>query len=185
MGFVGRWLGQAISIGFSLAGALAAMQLPAMTHAYRAALLQVSEDIRRDVDQREDSARRFYHLVAANDEAVIVALKPFEPSNAEGLTESLKRERNLRAAYDRITSAPPILQPVIAAADFIEDSKGYKAPVLGTMLSTFTPEIVLSPSAACYGVLGLVFGSFLAQLVIAGFTRLMRIGPLKESASRA
>ncbi len=183
MGFVGRWLTQAISIGLSLIAALAAMQLPAMTRDYRAALLQVSEDVRRDIGQREDSARRYYHLAAANHEAVILALRPFEPSNAESLLASLDRERNLRAAYDRITAAAPILQPVVAAIDVIEDAKGYKTAVLGTMFTTFVPQVVLSVAAAFYGMLGLVFGSFMAQLVIALSARLARATAARTTLS--
>lgn len=174
MGFLGRWLSEAVSLGLALGGALAAMQVPALTHEYKAALLQVSEDVRRDVDQREASAKHFYNLTASTDDDVIVALRPFEPSNAQGLASSLERARNLRTAYDRIDSAAPILQPVIAVADLIEDTKGYKSSVLGTMLATFVPQVVISAAAAAYGVIGLVLGSFLAQLVISLFARLVR-----------
>lgn len=179
MGFVGRWLAQATSIGLSLSAALAAMQLPAMTHEYRIALLQVAEVVRHDIGQREDSARRFYHLAVAGDDAVIVALRPFEPSNAEGLRASLERERNLRAGYERLTSAAPILRPVTAAVDLIEDAKGYKTEVLGTMLANFVPQVAISPAAAFYAVLGLVFGSLLAQLLIALCARLARAAAAK------
>jgi DUF2937 family protein len=174
VGFLGRWLSEAVSLGLALAGAVAAMQVPALTHEYKAALMQVSEDVRRDVDQREASAKHFYNLTASTDEGVILALRPFEPSNAEGLAASLDRARNLRAAYDRINATAPILQPVVAVADLIEDTKGYKSSVLGTMLATFAPQVVISAAAAAYGVIGLVLGSFLAQLVIALFARLLR-----------
>jgi hypothetical protein len=180
VGFLGRWLTESVSLALSLAFALAAMQVPALTHDYKAALLQVSEDVRRDVDQREASAKHFYNLTASTDQDVILALKPFEPSNAEGLENSLDRAHNLRAAYDRIDATSPILQPVVAAADLIEDTKGYKSAVLGTMLATFAPQVVISLAAAVYGVLGLVVGSFLAQLIIAVFARLLRVGPRRS-----
>ncbi|MBV9758484.1 MAG: DUF2937 family protein [Alphaproteobacteria bacterium] len=174
MGFVGRWLSEAISLGLSLGFAFAAMQVPALTHDYTTALRQVTEEVRHDVDQREASARHFYNLSATTDDDVIQALRPFEPSNAEGLVASLGRARNLRAAYDRIEAAAPILQPVIAAIDFIEDTKGYKPSVLATTFATFEPQIVISTAAAVYGMLGLLIGSLVAQLVISLTLRLFR-----------
>jgi hypothetical protein len=173
VGFVGRWLSEAISLALSLGFAFAAMQVPALTHDYTTALRQVAEDVRHDVDQREASARHFYNLSAATDEDVIQALRPFEPSNAEGLVASLGRSRNLNAAYDRIEATGPILQPVIAAIDFIEDTKGYKPPVLATTFATFEPQIVISAAAAVYGIVGLLIGSLAAQLVIALALRLL------------
>lgn len=172
MGFVGRWLGEAISLGLSLGVAFAAMQIPALTRDYTAALLQVAEDVRHDVDQREASARHFYNLTASTDEDVIQALRPFEPSNAEGLVASLGRARNLRAAYERIEATSPILQPVIAAVDFIEDTKGYKPSVLATTFATFAPQIVVSTATAVYGIVGLLIGSLVAQLLISLAARL-------------
>ena len=167
MSFVGRWLSEAISLGLSLGFAFAAIQVPALTRDYKTALLQVAEDVRHDVDQREASARHFYNLSAATDEDVIQALRPFEPSNAEGLAASLGRARNLHAAYDRIEANGPILQPVVAAIDFIEDTKGYKPSVLATTFATFVPQIVVSTAAAVYGIAGLLIGSLVAQFVIS------------------
>lgn len=174
MGFVGRWLTDAISLGLSLFCALAAMQIPALTRDYTAALLQVAEDVRRDVDQREDSARRFYHMTASTDEAVISALQPFEPSNAQTLAGSLDRSRNLQRAHDRIESAPAILQPLVAGADIAEDTKGYKGVVLATSVASFTPQLVISAAAAVYGLVGLAIGSLIAQLVLSLLMRLVR-----------
>jgi hypothetical protein len=167
VGFVGRWLSEAVSLGLSLGFAFAAMQIPALTHEYTTALRQVAEDVRHDIDQREASARHFYNLSATTDDDVIQALRPFEPSNAEGLVASLGRARDLHAAYDRIETAAPILQPVIATIDFIEDTKGYKPSVLATTFATFVPQIVISTAAAVYGIAGLLIGSLLAQLVIS------------------
>lgn len=174
MSLLGRWLSDAVNLGVSLAFALAAMQVPALTRDYKAGLLQVTEDLRRDIEQREDSARRFYHMTASTDEAVISALQPFEPSNAQTLAGSLDRSRNLQRAYDRIESAPPILQPVIAGIDVIEDTKGYKGKVLGTAIANFSPQVVISTAAAIYGLIGLAIGSLVAQLVVSGFARLLR-----------
>lgn len=176
MGLLGRWLSDAISLGLSIVCAVAAMQIPALTRDYKSALLQVAEDARRDVDQREDSARRFYHMSAATDEAVISALQPFEPSNAQTLVATLDRTRNLRRAYDRIEAAPPILQPVVAGIDIIEDIKGYKGPVLATTVATFSPQLVIGAAAAAYGIIGLAIGSLVAQLVISAAMRLLHPG---------
>ena len=43
-----------------LAFALAAMQVPAVAHGYTAALLQIAEDARRDIEQRKAAARQHY-----------------------------------------------------------------------------------------------------------------------------
>ncbi len=68
VGFVGRWLSDALRIGLSLALALGAMQLPAVAHEYGAALLQIAEDGRRDIEQRKASARNFYPTMGETDE---------------------------------------------------------------------------------------------------------------------
>jgi hypothetical protein len=75
MHFLGRWVAHCIQIALMLTGALLFMQLPALTHGYAVALLQVAQDARRDIDQREQDARRYYHLAPdAGDQAVIGAL---------------------------------------------------------------------------------------------------------------
>jgi hypothetical protein len=174
VGFVARWLTNAINLGLSLLLSFAAMQVPALTHEYTAALLQVAQDVRRDIDQREASAKHFYQLSAASDEAIITALRPFEPSNAETLAGSLDRARSLRAAYDRITNTPPLLQPAVAVIDMMEDLKGYKTAVLSTMFHSYAPQLVINSGSAVYGAIGLMIGSFLAQLIISGIGRLRR-----------
>ena len=57
-GFVGRWLSDALRLGLPLALALAAMQVPAIAHNYAAALLQVAEDARRDIELHLHGFRR-------------------------------------------------------------------------------------------------------------------------------
>jgi hypothetical protein len=110
--FVGRWLADAIGLAVPLAVAILAMQLPALSGEYAAAPPQVSDAARRDIDQREDSARGYYRLPPGAEDDLLRALREKEPSNAEGLARSLERQRDLRAAYDRIEaaawrSAPP------------------------------------------------------------------------------
>lgn len=174
VGFIVRWLSDAIRLGLPLVLAVAAMQVPALTHDYAAALLQIARNGRRDIDQRETSARQFYHLKADTDEALITALQPLEPSNAQTLSVSIDRTRTLRAAYDHIQEAPLLLQPITAVADVITDLKGYKRAVLRTAIDIFTPEVVINTASVAYGLAGLMLGSFMAQLLtslLGGFVR--------------
>ncbi len=165
--FIARWLSDAVRLSMSIAVAVAAMQVPALAHDYAAALLQVAQDGRRDIDQREASARQFYRLAGDTDEALIAALRPLEPSNAETLAVSVDRTRTLHAAYDHIQAAPPLLRPMVAVADAATDAKGYERAVLRTALSIFAPEVVISTASAVYGLAGLVAGSFAAHVLIS------------------
>ncbi len=173
-GFLGRWLSDALRLGLSLALALAAMQLPALAHQYAAALLQVAEDGRRDIEQRKASARRFYPAVGETDEAVITALRPVEPSNAQALEASVERTRALRDAYNRIEVTQPLLRPVMAALDAVEDPRGDKRAVLRTTLDIHVPQVLLSAASAIYGIVGLVVGSFIAQALVSMAGALVR-----------
>ena len=168
-GFFGRWLSDALRLGLPLVLALAAMQVPAVAHGYAAALLQIAEDARRDIEQRKAAARRFYRDAGDADEAVIAALRAVEPSNAEALASSVERARALRAAHDRIQAASPLLRPVTALLDAAEGPSGDKWAVLRTALDTHAPQVVLSAAAAIYGLVGLVVGSFLAELLVSAF----------------
>jgi hypothetical protein len=166
-GFVARWLSDAVRIGLPLVLALAAMQVPALAHGYATALLQIAEDARRDIEQRKASARQFYRGAAGTDEAVIAALRDVEPANAQALAASVERARALRAAHDRIEAAAPLLRPITALIDAAEDRRGDKWAVLRTALDTHAPQVVLSAAAAVYGLVGLVVGSFLAELLVS------------------
>jgi hypothetical protein len=168
-GFIGRWLSDALRIGLPLALALAAMQVPALAHGYAAALLQIAEDARRDIEQRKAAARRFYRGAGDADEAVIAALRAVEPSNAEALAASVGRAGAFRAGHDRVQSASPLLRPVAALRDAAEGPRGDKWAVLRTALDTHAPQVVLSAAAAVYGLIGLVAGSFLAELLVSAF----------------
>src|SRR5690349_14400901 len=114
MGFLARWLSDALRLGLALTLALAAMQVPALAHQYAVALLQITEDARRDIEQRKNAAQRFYRAMDDTDEAIIAVLRPIEPSNAQALAASVERARALRAAYDRIEAAPSLLRPMVA-----------------------------------------------------------------------
>src|SRR5579864_7408773 len=108
MTLIRRWLSESISIALALLFAMLAMQAPAFTREYAAALLQVAQDARRDIDQRKASARQFYGIKAAEDDQFVTALHSFEPSNAETLALSLRRTQALQGAYDRVAAAPAL-----------------------------------------------------------------------------
>ena len=167
-GFVARWLSDALRLGLALALGLAAMQVPALAHGYAAALLQIAEDARRDIEQRKAAARRFYRGAWDTDEAVVAALRAVEPANAQALAASVERAGALRAAHHRIQAAPPLLRPVAALLDAAEEGpRGDKWAVLRTALGTHAPQVVLSAAAAAYGLAGLVLGSLLAELLVS------------------
>lgn len=176
-GFVGRWLSDALRLALPLALALSAMQVPALAHGYAAALLQIAEDSRRDIEQRKASARRFYRGAGDSDEAVIAALQAVEPANAQALTASVERARAFRAAYDRIEGASPLLRPITALVDAAENrTASDKWAVLRTAFDTHAPQVVLSAAAAVYGIVGLLVGSFLAELLVSAFSALFGSG---------
>ncbi len=181
MGFIGRWLSDAVRLGLALAFAVLAMQVPALTRDYANGLLQASDNARRDIDQREAAARQFYHLSATDDDGMITALTPLEPSNAQTLAVSVGRAQTLRVAYARIAAGQPQLRPVIAAVDVIGQEHADKWAILRTALDSYTPQLLLSQDAAIYGVAGLVVGAFLAQLALsvlgAAVAGRRRIGP--------
>jgi DUF2937 family protein len=169
MNLIRRWLSESISIALALMFAVLAMQAPAFTREYAAALLQVAQDARRDIEQRKASARQFYGIKAAGDEQFVAALQSFEPSNAETLALSLQRTQALQGAYDRVAGAPPLLRPLVAARDALEDEHGYKATILRTLVGTYSAQLDFSLAAAAYGFAGLLTGSLLAQLVLSTF----------------
>ena len=60
-----------------------------------------------------------------------------------------------------------------ALLDVAEDpARGDKWAVLRTALDTHAPQVVLSAAAAIYGLVGLVAGSFLAELVVSAASAL-------------
>ena len=172
MSLIRRWLSESISIALALLFAMLAMQAPAFTREYTAALLQVAQDARRDIEQRKASARQFYGIKAAADDQFVAALQSFEPSNAETLALSLQRTETLQGAYDRVTGAPPLLRPLVAARDALEDEHRYKATILRKLLGTYSAQLDFSMAAAVYGFVGLLTGSLLAQLVLSTFRAL-------------
>jgi hypothetical protein len=164
---LGRWLSQSLNLIFALVFALLAMQAPAITHEYLATVSQVADAARSDIEQRKASARQFYGIQAEDDDQFVGALRIFEPSNADTLALELEKERALRSAYDGITARQPLLQPIMAAADAVSDPKGYKRTVWRGLIQSYDPQINFSVAAAIYGIVGLLVGTFLAQLLIS------------------
>lgn len=167
MFFLARWLSSAWVMSLSFAAAIVLMQAPALTEAYMAALLQVATDARADVDQRIASARRHYDLGTESEGSVIAALTVREPSNAETLKLSTERVQSLRASYDRLAEAPPLLRPAVALVDAAVDPGGYKRNVVRLVFESFVPALPLSVAGLVYGVAGIVAGSLLAHLALA------------------
>ena len=169
MRFLRRWLSHSVRLASALLLALIAMQAPAFTHDYATALLQVSADARRDVDQREAAARQYYALPDGDDASLIQALQTHEPANAETLARSLDRVAALQAALDHVGASPAVLQPLVALADAAHDPSGYKAAIWRTELKIYIVHLDLSAAAILYGVAGLLMGSLLGHLLCLPF----------------
>lgn len=168
MYFLGRWITDCIELICMLAVAVLLMQVPAVTHVYTVSLLQVAQDARRDIDRREADARQYYHLAPATDDtAVISALRPVEPSNAEALQQSVTRAAMFSATVARLTSIPPLGRPVAAAWDAAMHPDPDKLAVLKTSYTTYVPQVALNLAAATYGIAGLLLGGLFGHTVSA------------------
>jgi hypothetical protein len=171
MRFLGCWLSHSVRLALALLLALIAMQAPAFTTDYTSSLLQVSDDARRDVDQREAAARRYYGLPAGDDASLINGLQAREPANAETLSLSVDRAATLQATRQRVTTASPILQPLVALADAARDPQGYKAAIWRNQLRTYVVHLDFTLAALIYGIAGLLLGSLIGQALCAPFER--------------
>ena len=175
MYFLGRWLSDALRVAVMLAGGLLLMQAPALSHDYAAALRQVTEAQDRDIAAREATARRFYpDLLAASETELLAALGSREPSNAAGLEQSRASNGALVAALDRIGQSPPFLRPVAAVWDLVIAPDAGKRAVAGQAVQSFVPAVQLSAAALAWALVGLVLGSFLAQLLLLPAHRSLR-----------
>jgi len=170
MRFLGRWLSNSISMAFALLFAILVMQAPAFTREYLSALLQVTQDSRRDIDQRKASAQTYYPIGAEDrdDDRFVAALRRFEPSNADTLALSLERTRTLRSAYDTILQSGALAGPVVAVRDAaFGDPLGYKEAIWRTLLGTYAVQLDFGVAAAVYGLAGLLTGAFIAELLLS------------------
>lgn len=169
MRFLKRWLSHSVRLALALMLAILAMQAPAFTNDYATALLQVSADARRDVDQREAAARQYYALSAGDDASLIQALQAHEPANAEALARSVDRVAALQAARDHIGASPAVFRPLVAVADAVHDPGGYKAAIWRTELPIYIVHLDLTIAAIVYGLAGLLVGSLLGHLLCLPF----------------
>ncbi len=162
------WFAYSIRLAAALALALLAMQAPAVTREYQAALLQLVRSSGQEIAQRKASAQRFYGIASGEDEGRFLAqLRAVEPSNAETLAAALDRERSLRESYDRIEGSPDLLRPIVAAKDVAADEGGPRRQIAETVFDSFAPQLDLSFAAAVYGLVGLFLGSLIGELLAA------------------
>jgi hypothetical protein len=183
MRFLGRWLSHSVRLALALFLAVIAMQAPAFTADYASSLLQVGDDARRDVDQREAAARRYYDLPAGDDASLINGLHAKEPANAETLALSVDRSATLQATHQRIVTTSPLLQPLIALADAAHDPQRYKTAIWRNQLRTYVVHLDFTLGALIYGIAGLLLGSLVGQALCAPFDRQRVV--LHEPAIRA
>jgi Protein of unknown function (DUF2937) len=166
--FLAAWLLHSLRLAAALGIALLAMQAPAVTREYQAALLQLVRSSGQEIAERKTSAQRFYGIAPGDDEGRFLAqLRAVEPSNAETLAAALERERNLRSSYDRIESASTLWRPIVAAKDVAGDEDGPRRQIARTVFDSFTPQLDLSFAAAAYGLVGLFLGSLIGELLTA------------------
>ena len=166
MGFLGRWFSDALRLALTLAGALALMQAPALSHDYAAALQQVADAQTRDIAGREATARTYYDMPSATEPDLLATLRTREPSNAAGLDQSRTEAAALTTALARIDQAPPLLQPLIAVWDLASAPDQGKRAVAEQAVRSFAPALQLSMAALIWALAGIVLGSFLAQILL-------------------
>ena len=166
--FLAAWLLHSVRLAAALAVALLAMQAPAITREYRAALLQLVRSSDQEIDQRKASAQRFYGIAPGEEEARFLArLRAVEPSNAETLAVAIERQRSLRMSYDEIAQAANLWRPIVAARDVAGDKGGPRRQIAQTVFDSYAPQLDLSFAAAIYGLAGLFLGSLLGELLAA------------------
>jgi hypothetical protein len=164
------WLLHSFRLAAALGLALLAMQAPAVTREYQAALLQLVRSSDQEIVQRKASAQRFYGISPGEDDGRFLSqLRAVEPSNAETLAVALDRQRSLRASYDRIEASPALLRPIETARDIAADDGGERRQIARTVFDSFAAQLDLSSAAAVYGLLGLFLGSLVGELAITAF----------------
>ena len=88
---LGAWLLHSVRLAAALGMAIVAMQAPAVTREYQAALLQLVRSSGEDIARRKASAQRFYDIPIENEERFMARLRAVEPSNAETLAGAVER----------------------------------------------------------------------------------------------
>jgi hypothetical protein len=161
-----HWIRLAAALGL----ALVAMQAPAVTREYQAALLQLVRSSGQEIAQRKESALRFYGTVPGETEEQFLArLRAVEPSNAETFAAALDRQRSLQASYESIEASPTLLRPFEAAKDVLGEDRAARRNIAQTVLDSFSPQLDLSLAAAVYGLAGLFLGSLIGEMLISAF----------------
>lgn len=161
------WLLNSIRLAAALGIAILAMQAPAVTREYQAALLQLVRSSDEDIAQRKASAQRFYDIPTEDEARFIARLRAVEPSNAETLAGALEREKSLHASYDRIERQPDLLRPIAAVRDVFSDDSGARRQIAQTVFESYAPQLDLSFAAVIYGLAGLFVGTLIGELVTA------------------
>lgn len=167
MRFLGRWLGQSLTLAAGILALALAAQAPGFAEHYAAALEQRAQEQRTDIAGRVDVARRFYNLPGTADaRAVLRHLSEHEPANAESLRHSTQRLAALESAHRRLAEAAPLLRPLLALPA-LAGGNGAVADVADSALATYTPRLPLSLSALFYGIAGLFLGVLVAEAAIS------------------
>jgi Protein of unknown function (DUF2937) len=161
------WVLNSIRLAAALAIAILAMQAPAVTREYQAALLQLVRSSVEDIAQRKASAQRFYNIPTDDEARFIAKLRAVEPSNAETLASALEREKSLHKSYERIEGKPDLLRPIAAAQDVIADDSGARRQIGHTVFESYAPQLDLSFAAMIYGLAGLFLGTLIGELITA------------------
>jgi hypothetical protein len=174
MRFLLRWLSHGIGLALALLLGVIAMQAPAFTREYVAGLRQAAAELHRDIDERENAARRYYNLATLSDSALVAALATHEPSNAASLSRSIARARRIDAASVAIDGSQPLLRPLLAFETAWRDPEGSNAAIWQRTLSTYALQLDFSVAAAIYGFAGLMLGSLLAEFLRAALHRVRR-----------
>jgi hypothetical protein len=164
---VAGWLLHSIRLAAALGMALLAMQAPAITREYQAALLQLVRSSDQEIAQRKSSVQRFYGIAESDEGRFLAQLRAVEPSNAETLGAAIERGRGLKRSYERLESTADLLRPIAAASDIAADSTGPQRDIARTVFESFTAQLDLSFAAAIYGLVGLFLGSLIGELLTA------------------
>jgi hypothetical protein len=161
------WFLNSIRLAAALGIAILAMQAPAVTREYQAALLQLVRSSDEDIAQRKASAQRFYNIPTDDEERFIARLRAVEPSNAETLAGAVEREKSLHASYNRIEREPDLLRPMTATRDVLADESGVRRQIAHTVFESYAPQLDLSFAAVIYGLAGLFLGSLIGESITA------------------
>lgn len=167
MRFLGRWLGQSLTLAAGILALALFAQAPGFAEHYMTALEQRAQEQRTDIAGRIDVARRFYSLPDNVDaRAVLLHLTEREPANAASLRDSAQRLAALETAHRWLAEAAPLLRPLLALPALAGGNDAV-ADVADSALASYTPRLPLSLSALFYGIAGLFLGVLLAEAAVS------------------